>query len=132
MRNILFVLVLASIGSLQTFAQNNNAQANVGTTASDINWENFELEMEGTESDWKFHTDSKSKTLFIDFEALGGNMSKLILKDARQDVVLTDNQLFDLPANTIYEVNLSKLEKGIYSIELHTFNSIIKEEVVIQ
>lgn len=133
MRKTLLVVVFAGIYVLPTFAQNNTTEASTATSGSTINWENFELELENTDTDWTVHTDLERKTLYIDFEALGGNMSKLALINKENlEIIVMDDRLFDLPTNTIYEISLAKLTKGAYSLELHTYNSIIREEIQIQ
>lgn len=98
-----------------------------------IDWANFEKELAKEEnSDWSFHTDQSSKLLYIDFETLGGKMNRLVLKSANKVIVIEDNRLFDLPVNTIYEVNLEKLERGSYFVELFTYDEkIICEEITI-
>lgn len=101
------------------------------TDITKIDWVNFENEM--TAENWSFHTNQEGKLLYIDFESLGGKMNRLVLKSAEKTVVIEDNHLFDLPINTIYEVNLEKLKRGSYFVELYTYdNKIIREEITIQ
>ncbi len=60
-------------------------------------------------------------------------MSHLVIKSNNNTILMEEDHLFDLPANTIYEVNLQKLEKGSYFVELHTFtDDVIKEEIQLQ
>lgn len=109
--------------------------ADVSTIDSDIDWGNFELELdtEIAAAPWTFHTNQNSKLLYIDFEALGGKMSHLVIRSNEKSVVIEDNHLFDLPANTIYEVNLDNLKRGSYFVELYTFNNeVINKEITIQ
>ena len=134
MRNLLLVVLFASLNSLQSFAQHNaTAESSAAPRSSSINWENFELEMNDIDADWTVHTDMERKTLYIDFEALGGNMSKLaLINKENMETIMMDDRLYDLPSNTIYEISLAKLTKGSYSLEMHTYNSAIKEEINIQ
>jgi len=134
MRNLLLVVLLAGLYNLPTFAQNNTTAASSAAPSNNtINWDDFELELSDDNTDWTIHTDMARKTLYIDFEALGGNMSKLaLINKENQEVVIMDDRLFDLPTNTIYEISLAKLMDGAYSLELHTFNSVIKEDIQIQ
>lgn len=109
--------------------------ADVSTIDSDIDWGNFELELDAevAAAPWTFHTNQNSKLLYIDFEALGGKMSHLVIRSNEKSVVIEDNHLFDLPANTIYEVNLDNLKRGSYFVELYTFsNEVINKEITIQ
>jgi hypothetical protein len=126
----IFLLCQGAIGQTQTASTSDIAISS--TPSSDIDWANFENEL--TEEDnWSFHTNQEGKLLYIDFESLGGKMNRLVLKSAEKEVVIEDNHLFDLPINTIYEVNLEKLERGSYFVELHTYdNKVIREEITIQ
>ena len=130
MIKLFLAIVFTGAAYLQISAQNNSL-ASLKKTAS-INWENFELETNSAETDWTFHADYENKVLYIDFESLGGKMSRLYLKNADEEVIILDDHLHDLPPNTIYELSLSKLEKGTYSVELHTYKTVIKEEIIIQ
>ncbi|WMX12449.1 MULTISPECIES: hypothetical protein [unclassified Aureispira] len=129
---ITFILLLCqyAIGQHQTASTSDIAI--VSTPSSDIDWANFENELT-KEDNWSFHTNQEGKLLYIDFESLGGKMNRLVLKSSEKDIVIEDNHLFDLPINTIYEVNLEKLKRGSYFVELYTYdNKIIREEITIQ
>ena len=126
MRNKLFFLVLSGIISTNIYAQKMEFAS---VDNSNVDWEHFEKYLNNT--DWTFHANLITKTLYIDFENLGGRMSLLVLKNEKDEEIKRDDNLIDLPNNTIYELNLAQLVKGKYSLELHTFNSIIKEEFVI-
>jgi hypothetical protein len=123
-----FVLFLCQLLTAQTpSASTSNAIAASGT----VDWANFEKELH--KDDWSFHTNKENKLLYIDFENLGGKMSRLVMKSAKEQVVVEDNHLFDLPINTIYEVNLENLERGSYFVELYTYDhKVIKKEISVQ
>lgn len=126
----IFLMCQCAIGQNQTASTSNVAIAT--SPSSNIDWANFENEL-SNEDNWSFHTNQEGKLLYIDFESLGGKMNSLILKSSEKDVVIEDNHLFDLPINTIYEVNLEKLKRGSYFVELTTYdNKIIREEITIQ
>lgn len=126
--SIAFVLFLCQLLTAQSpIASTNNSLA--ATDA--VDWANFENEL--NKEDWSFHTNKENKLLYIDFETLGGKMSRLVLKSAQEKVVVEDNHLFDLPVNTIYEVNLENLERGSYFVELYTYDhKVIKKEISVQ
>lgn len=109
-----------------------NSPQNISSEA--IDWANFENEMAKMgDEDWSFHTDQESKLLYIDFESLGSKMHRMVLMCQEKKVLIEDNNLFDLPINTIYEVNLEKLERGSYFVELFTHDEkLIREEIIIQ
>ena len=101
--------------------------------AFDVDWRNFESETINTAAyNWSFLTDQKNKALYIDFEALGGKMNRLVVKSGKNKIVIQDNHLFDLPFNTIYEIDLDKLKRGSYIVELFTYShEIIRKEITI-
>ncbi len=120
-----------AMGQNQTASTSSNSRNISQETSSEIDWANFENEM--TDENWSFHTNQKSKLLYIDFEALGGKMNRLVLKSAEKTVVMEDNHLFDLPVNTIYEVNLENLKRGSYFVELYTYDEkLIHKEIVVE
>ena len=75
--------------------------------------------------------DIDSKTVFVDLKSLEGAASDLKVKDASGKVIVTK----DLAANRtddVVEVDLSKFEAGTYMVELNTYSTTIKEEIVLQ
>lgn len=97
-----------------------------------INWAAFETELDESSENWSLHLDQNRRKLYIDFEALGGKMSRLSLSsDENQEIVAIDDHLFDLPSNTIYELDLSKLEKGNYTLVLHSYTERIQKAISI-
>ncbi|MGH1336931.1 MAG: hypothetical protein ACRBFS_12475 [Aureispira sp.] len=126
--SIVFVLSLCQLLSAQTPTASTNSSL---ASTDAVDWANFEKELH--KENWSFHTNKENKLLYIDFETLGGKMSRLVLKSAQEKVVVEDNHLFDLPVNTIYEVNLENLERGSYFVELYTYDhQVIKKEINIQ
>ena len=101
--------------------------------AFDVDWGNFESEtINPATYNWSFLTDQKNKSLYIDFEALGGKMNRLVVISDKKKIVIEDNHLFDLPFNTIYEIDLDKLKRGSYFVELYTYNhEIIRKKITI-
>ena len=77
-----------------------------------------------------FYSDYANTTLFIDFEALGNQFAELnILRD---DKLMLEDNVTDLPSDTIYEIDLEVLRAGAYTLELKTPEGIkvIKEFVI--
>jgi hypothetical protein len=148
-RSVLLLAVFFIAGFSTTQAQENNTpslasshgydfsnfevvpEESVTYSNSEVNWSEFELELDDTETDWVFHTDLNNRILYIDFEALGGKMSSLVLQSEVEITLFQDNHLFDLPVNTIYEVNLEDLEIGNYFVILETFHGIVRQEISI-
>ena len=120
----LLALFLSSVAIAQSTASVDNT--------TEIDWANFEVTLEDTDN-WSFHTNAEGKLLYIDFESLGGKMSRLVVKSEQESVVVEDNHLYDLPVNTIYEVNLENLDKGRYFVELYTYQQeLISKEITVQ
>ena len=95
-----------------------------------VDWTHFEKELEKESK--SFYRSKNGAILFIDFKILGEKMERLELKSNENKVIYTDNNLFDLPDNTIYELNLEKLERGSYFVELSTFeDNIIHKKIII-
>ncbi|MCP3927983.1 MAG: hypothetical protein GY705_02645 [Bacteroidetes bacterium] len=87
--------------------------------------------LEMTDNDWSFYIDEENDLYYIDFETVSVNLSHIVVKNAEGDVLLRDD-VFDLPVNTIYELDLSEYMNGNYDIELQSFTSIIQRKIVIE
>lgn len=83
-----------------------------------------------SESDWTFYMDAENKTYFIDFETISVNLNDVKVYNEKGDVVKED-KLWDLPVNTIYELDFQDMEPGEYTIELRTYTGKITKEVMI-
>lgn len=77
-----------------------------------------------------FYSDYANTTLFVDFEALGDQFTQLNIM--RNDQLMLEDNVTDLPTNTIYEIDLEVLRAGAYTLELETPEGIkvIKEFVI--
>jgi Domain of unknown function (DUF3244) len=85
-----------------------------------------------TLKDWSFFTDTENHIVYIDFEKIDVNLSSVTVKDADNKVAFKDENLWQLPVNTIYEVDFSDKPKGQYTIELRTFTATLKKVVTIK
>ena len=81
--------------------------------------------------DWSIFTDLENHMIYVDFEKINVNLSSVAIKDTDNKILFKDDSLWQLPVNTIYEVDFSKYPKGIYTMELRTFTSTIKKTVTI-
>ena len=81
--------------------------------------------------DWSIFTDLENHMIYVDFEKINVNLSSVAIKDTDNKVLFKDDSLWQLPVNTIYEVDFSKYPKGVYTMELRTFTSSIKRTVTI-
>lgn len=78
--------------------------------------------------DWTLYADEENKLYYIDFENLKVNLSDIVVKNANGEVILKDN-VFDLPVNTIYELDFSTYKPGAYEIELRSFTNVIRKKL---
>jgi hypothetical protein len=74
--------------------------------------------------------DQSNKTFFIDFERINVNLSGIVVKDILGGVVFKD-EVANLPVDTIYELNLSRMSPGTYDIELQSYTGVIKKTVTL-
>lgn len=80
---------------------------------------------------WSYFSDEESKTFYIDFETINFNIKTVSLKDQFGKVVFND-QVSDLPVNTIYELDCSAIPSGQYSLEIHSYTGIKSKNVVLK
>lgn len=115
-----FVLAVATCYSVPLLAQQLTASAGNtpdGATLSEVRLEN-----------WSLYEDEENQLLYIDFEQLPVHLNDIVVKDANGSVVWRE-EVFDLPPNTIYELDTSRFNAGKYAIELRTLTSVIRREV---
>jgi hypothetical protein len=81
--------------------------------------------------DWSIFTDKQNNMVYVDFEKIDVNLSGVSVRDNSGQIVFKDETVWQLPVNTIYEVDLSKYPKGEYTVELKTFTSSLKKKVTV-
>lgn len=81
--------------------------------------------------DWSFFADKEAKVLFVDFEKIKVNLSDITVKDPAGEVVFKED-VWQLPVNTIFEINYADFKPGKYSVEIRSFTGIIKRELVVR
>lgn len=107
-----------------------SVQAQVAYSAFDSENESAQIK-EQQLSKKAFYADSESNIYYIDFENLSFNLNKIVVKNEQGKVLKSDN-VFDLPVNTIYELDLNAYKPGDYEIELTTFTGVVKKVVSIK
>lgn len=117
---LVFVFILANSISAQSSASI-SSKAYVGQI-------NDQLTIGG--EDWTFYLDKESNVYYIDFESISVNLNDIKVFDKQGEVVISD-KLWDLPVNTIYELDLNKLQPGEYKIELRSYTGVIQKEVFV-
>ena len=124
MKRIVYAVVFVLAGCLnsQLFAQSTTSLTAEATTATRL------LDLSST--DWSFYIDEEQEIYYIDFEKINVNLNDLKVINADGEVVLED-QLYELPVNTIYELDLSELPEGTYEVALRTFTGVISKEITL-
>lgn len=115
MKNLFLCLGILMSTSFSSFANNGSPSNNVATkyNVSKIFYNDFEEEL-----------------LFVDFEMLGADIFSISI--LKEELLIMEDDVRDLPSNTIYEINLDHIEPGGYTLEIITEENIriIKEFVI--
>jgi len=80
--------------------------------------------------EWAFYFDNENKVYYIDFESINVNLSDIKLFNQAGEMVKSD-KLWDLPVNTIYELDIHDLKPGNYKIELRSYTGVIEREITL-
>ncbi len=84
-----------------------------------------------TSSDWSFFVDKEQGVYFIDFELFKENLKEILVTDSTGKIVYHD-ELWDLPVNTIYELDFNKIGQGDFTIELHSYTHVYRKNLTVQ
>ncbi len=76
-------------------------------------------------NNWAIFTDVEKKLVYIDFEKIPVNISEITVRDADNKIIFRDPTVWELPVNTIYEVDFAAFPKGDYALELRSFTGAI-------
>lgn len=84
------------------------------------------------EADWSFYEDEENKLYLIDLETIPHNIQDIVVLNSYNKEIIWEESVFDLPVNSIYELDYSKYPKGKYQIELRSISGILKKEIEIE
>ena len=107
--------------SMVGFAQSSSVSASTASGAGLLELNN---------DSWAFYADEENKVFYIDFESLSVNLSNILVRRKGGEVVLRED-VFELPVNTIYEIDFNQFGSGSYDIELRSFTGVIRRSVSI-
>ncbi len=117
----IFILILSNnILSAQASADKSSSFIAKGITLT-----------EAEDQDWSIYNDEENKTYYIDFEKITFNLSEIMVFNSQNEVVFKE-EVFDLPVNTIYELDFNGYESGDYRIELRSFTKYIRKDVAVK
>lgn len=78
-----------------------------------------------------FYNDFENDYLFVDFESISDDLTQVNL--IRDNKIMMEDTVTDLPGNAIYELNLDLFKAGNYTIELVTLQGVkIHKEIIIE
>lgn len=120
--------VIFTILSLSLLVSNGLFAQNLMASADNAPLEATTLHIVADDDSGIFFTDPENKLCFIDFSEINGYAKHLYVKDQAGEMII-DEVLWDLPENSIYELDFEEYTKGNYKIELHTYSSIINKKL---
>ena len=77
------------------------------------------------------YSDAENQVFYIDFERLSMNLSDIVVRRHDGEIILKED-VFELPVNTIYEIDFSQFGAGNYEIELRSFTGVLRRSVSIR
>ncbi len=86
---------------------------------------------DASDQDWSIYNDEENNIYYIDFEKISFNLSEILVLDENNKILFTED-VFDLPLNTIYEIDFNQFGSGDFRIELRSYTKFIKKEVSIK
>ena len=129
LKKLSFLLALFLTGSLTTLvAQTASLHETTGSKAAGTTKTNSLLNMDS--ESWSLYADEENNLYYVDFATLSVNLNDIVVTRDDGEVVLRE-QVFDLPVDTIYEIDFNQYGKGNYTIELRSFTDVIRRKVKI-
>ncbi|MEM6725279.1 MAG: hypothetical protein AAF598_14660 [Bacteroidota bacterium] len=122
---LLFALILVFSGITSSL----QAQSNDQLAANTVDLAEL-VTIEADDNSKIFFTDPDSKICYIDFEAVNGFAKHLLVKEGQ--TVIIDEALWELPTNTIYELDFESFNSGEYQIELYTYKTVVKKSLEVK
>jgi hypothetical protein len=83
------------------------------------------------DEEWTYYLDEEKKVYYIDFESISVNLTDIIIKDSQGKVVYED-EVFELPVDTIYEIDMNQFAGGRYRIEIKSYTNTTVKEVTLR
>ncbi|MEY4937483.1 MAG: hypothetical protein RIS64_3842 [Bacteroidota bacterium] len=120
MKKILYASLLWSVSALMMPAQAQLLAAKPSETLT--------LTLE--KNNWTIFTDVEKQLVYIDFEKIPVNISEVSVRDASNKIIFRDPTVWELPVNTIYEVDFAAFPKGDYTLELRSFTGAITKRLI--
>jgi len=74
------------------------------------------------------YSDDENQTYFIDFEKISVNLSDIVVMNKAGKIIFKED-VYDLPVNSIYELDASEFGTGEYVMELRSFTGVIRKDI---
>jgi len=74
------------------------------------------------------YSDDENHTYFIDFEKISVNLSDIVVLNDAGEIIFKE-EVYDLPVNSIYELDASEFGTGEYVMELRSFTGVIRKDI---
>lgn len=112
MKHLLLSATLIIAGNFmnKTYAQS------LATTSESISTAKA-ITINSAEINWAFYADEDNKKYYIDFEKLHMYLDRIEVLNEKDEIIFTDN-LWNLPADALYELDCSAYDKGRYFLRL--------------
>lgn len=116
----IFAFLLAFLPSATSQTSTNKNFESLASVESNL------LNLEG--DDFTFFSGEENNTYYLDFDKISSNLKEIHVVNQSGEVIFKD-ELWNLPVDTIYEIDLTKYEKGNYKILVKTFTEDITKMV---
>ena len=84
------------------------------------------------DDDWSFYEDPENKLYLIDLETIRHNIQDIVVLNKLTKEIIWEESVFDLPVNSIYELDYSQYPKGKYQLELRSISGVLKKQIEIK
>lgn len=109
-------LVLTAAITFAALTSNQIQAQSLATLNNDVTFAKA-LKVDEKHTDWAFYADEDNKKYFIDFDKLHFYLDKIEVVDDQDKVIFLDN-LWNIPADALYELDFSEYQSGKYFIRL--------------
>lgn len=110
-------LVLTAAITFAALKSNQTQAQSLASLNEDVTYAKALNVKDNENTDWAFYADESNKKYFIDFDKLHIYLDKIEVVDEQDKVVFTDN-LWNIPADALYELDCSNYQNGKYFIRL--------------
>ncbi|MCR9287749.1 hypothetical protein OAF63_03310 [Saprospiraceae bacterium] len=108
------------------------AFSQIAATSNDGDFVNTTEELtEMTNENWSFFMDEENQVYYIDFETISVNLNDIVVKNQDGDIVIKED-VWELPVNTIFELDFSTFKPGEYDVELRSLTGVLKKTVSVK